>query len=165
MKRRISIRRRYGLKVPLPEWMQRKESGAGVTAADVLDGDACVAKYEEVLKEGKDAYGDSELYRRICLRFALYRAFKRIATCRPRKTGRGLREISRRPEQPRDVFFEEEDIKGSSSTNSDSNSNRGEINGGGDGDDNKDDEEHAMFDAWHAHTLATRCLASSSCSP
>ena len=137
----------YGLKVPLPEWMQRKESGAGVTAADVLDGDACVAKYEEVLKEGKDAYGDSELYRRICLRFALYRAFKRIADVPTEENGKRIKRDFEEARATARRILEEEDIKGISSTNSDSNSNRGEINGGGDGDDTKDDEEHAMFDA------------------
>lgn len=137
----------YGLKVPLPEWMQRKESGAGVTAADVLDGDACVAKYEEVLKEGKDAYGDSELYRRICLRFALYRAFKRIADVPTEENGKRIKRDFEEARATARRILEEEDITGISTTNSDSNSNRGEINGGGDGDDNKDDEEHAMFDA------------------
>jgi len=137
----------YGLKVPLPEWMQRKESGAGVTAADVLDGDACVAKYEEVLKEGKDAYGDSELYRRIYLRFALYRAFKRIADVPTEENGKRIKRDFEEARATARRILEEEDIKGISSTNSDSNSNRGEINGGGDGDDNKDDEEHVMFDA------------------
>ena len=102
----------YGLKVPLPEWMQRKESGAGVTAADVLDGDACVAKYEEVLKEGKDAYGDSELYRRICLRFALYRAFKRIADVPTEENGKRIKRDFEEARATARRILEEEDIKG-----------------------------------------------------
>ena len=58
---------------------------------DVLEEDACAVKYEEVLKQGKDTFEDSELYRRLVLRFALYRAFKRIADVPTEENGKKIK--------------------------------------------------------------------------
>ena len=48
-------------------------------------------KYEEVLKQGKDTFENSELYRRLVLRFALYRAFKRIADVPTEENGKKIK--------------------------------------------------------------------------
>ena len=133
----------YGLKVPLPDRMQSKERGG-----DVLDGDACATKYEDVLKEGKEMFKESELYRRVSLRYALYRAFKRIADVPTEENGKKIRRDFEEARATARRILEEDDVKGSGSANSDSNTSSNGENSGNSGSNTVDDkEEHPAFDA------------------
>ena len=133
----------YGLKVPLPDRMQSKERGG-----DVLDGDACATKYEDVLKEGKEMFKESELYRRVSLRYALYRAFKRIADVPTEENGKKIMRDFEEARAAARRILEEDDVKGSGSANSHSNTSRNGENSGNSGSNTVDDkEEHPAFDA------------------
>ena len=133
----------YGLKVPLPDRMQSKERGG-----DVLDGDACATKYADVLKEGKEMFEESELYRRVSLRYALYRAFKRIADVPTEENGKKIRRDFEEARATARRILEEDDVKGSRSANSDSNTSSNGENSGNSGSNTVDDkEEHPAFDA------------------
>ena len=147
----------YGLKVPSPEWMQRKESNETNVATDILEEDACAVKYEEVLKQGKDTFEDSELYRRLVLRFALYRAFKRIADVPTEENGKKIKKDFKEARATAKRILEEEDL--GNSTYSGSNSNNSDGDGGTKGQvegehDNDNDDAHPVFDASaFAHAL------------
>jgi len=65
----------YGLNVPLPENLKR----GGVDDDDILAGDELVQTYAKILANGEKDYRETKLHRRVRLRFALYRLFKRIA--------------------------------------------------------------------------------------